>query len=134
MRRLFRMHIPLRGEDEKYYLVLDDFQYAVDNPIIIETLQYFVENMPPCLSIVITSRRDPGIMEGRLALREDVRLVNSEELLFTLEELAFWLRTFITSPSVMPILKPFSGERMGGLPGCISFAGKGISPMKMWLP
>lgn len=74
------------GEDEKYYLVLDDFQYAVDNPIIIETLQYFVENMPPCLSIVITSRRDPGIMEGRLALREDVRLVNSEELLFTLEE------------------------------------------------
>lgn len=73
-------------EDKQVFLVLDDFQYAVDNPIIIETLQYFVENMPLCLSVVVISRRDPGIIEGRLTLREDVRLIGPEELLFTIEE------------------------------------------------
>ena len=76
------------NSEERVYLVLDDFHYVVDNDIIVETVQYLVSNMPQCLSVIITSRRDPKIISGRLALRDDVRRITAGELLFTKEEAA----------------------------------------------
>lgn len=71
---------------EHIFIVLDDFHYAVDNNIIIDTVQYLAENLPQGISIVITSRRDPKIIAGRLALRNDVRKITSKDLIFTRDE------------------------------------------------
>lgn len=71
---------------ERIFLVFDDFHHVVDNNIIIETIQYLVENLPQGISIVITSRRDPKIISGRIALRNDVQRICSDELLFTKRE------------------------------------------------
>ena len=74
------------NSDEHIFLVFDDFHFAVDSEVIIDTIQYFVENFPQHISIVVTSRRDPKIISGRIALRSDVRKISAKDLLFTKSE------------------------------------------------
>lgn len=69
------------------YLVLDDFHNVADNPVIIESVRYFTNNMPPNLQIIIMSRVDTGIADGKLSLSSDLLLVNEQHLRFTKEEI-----------------------------------------------
>lgn len=79
-------YVMYENNDERMFLVFDDFHFAVDNNIIIDTIQYLVENLPQGISVVITSRLDPKIISGRIALRNDVQKINSKDLIFTKSE------------------------------------------------
>lgn len=68
------------------YLVLDDYQNVAENTHIAESIRYFIANMPPCLSIIVASRVEPGIYSGKLMLSKDVSHISEESLRFTREE------------------------------------------------
>lgn len=72
---------------QKIYLVLDDFHHVQDNPKIIEIMQYFFINFPDCFSFVFTTRRRPRIVNAKLALREDLRMIESRDLSFSTDEI-----------------------------------------------
>lgn len=76
----------LQDRKEKIYLVLDDFHHVADQTLIRQSLRYFVQNMPDCVCLIITSRVDPHLVTGKMLLKGIVREVGQEELLFTLEE------------------------------------------------
>ena len=48
------------------FLVFDDYQAVMDNDVIKSTMQYFASNMPACVHMIIASRKDPGILTGKL--------------------------------------------------------------------
>lgn len=73
-----------KGE-KSMYLVLDDFQKVVDKDAIIETVRYFVKNMPPCFSVIVASRVNPNFAL-RLSDQDKITQINSKDLLFTREE------------------------------------------------
>lgn len=77
----------LSSQNEKIYLVLDDYHNVVNNESIRETIKYFVVNFPQNSSIVITSRVETGIVGGKFVLQRDINCVSSENLLFTKPEL-----------------------------------------------
>ncbi|NLZ70436.1 MAG: hypothetical protein GX907_03785 [Clostridiaceae bacterium] len=72
--------------EEKVFLVLDDFHHVHDNEIIIDTMRYFTVNWPDSVSIVITSRTPLPLVSGKLAIREDIKQIGSEALIFSREE------------------------------------------------
>lgn len=76
-----------RENAQKIYLVLDDFHNIQDNQKIIEIMQYFFTNFPDYFSFVFTTRRMPNLINAKLALREDVRIIGNEDLSFRKNEI-----------------------------------------------
>lgn len=68
------------------YLVLDDYQNAVENPLISKSICYFIANMPPGIGVVVMSRVSTGIYSGKIALNDSIVLINEDDLRFTREE------------------------------------------------
>lgn len=68
------------------FLVFDDYQMVMDNDVIKSTMQYFANNMPACVHMIIASRKDPGILTGKLLLHPRCRLFDAENLLFQRHE------------------------------------------------
>lgn len=75
-----------QNRKQKLYLVLDDYHNIVENHIIRESIQYFIINLPDCISIIITSRCDPYIIDSKLAVRKDIMQIGSNQLIFSKEE------------------------------------------------
>ncbi|MDF1617909.1 BTAD domain-containing putative transcriptional regulator [Petrocella sp. FN5] len=73
-------------EQHFHYLVLDDFQNIVENPLISETVRYFIANMPIEIGMLVMSRVDTSIFTGKLALNNNITLINEDDLRFTREE------------------------------------------------
>lgn len=68
------------------FLVFDDYQAVMDNDVIKSTMQYFASNMPACVHMIIASRKDPGILTGKLLLHPRCRLFDVTSLLFQRHE------------------------------------------------
>lgn len=75
------------GSKSSVYLVLDDFHNVVGNPAIIESVKYFITNMPPNVHMIIMSRVDTGIPAGKLALGGDMVQIDEQDLRFSKEEI-----------------------------------------------
>jgi len=74
----------------KIVLVLDDY-HLIDTPHIHECLNFLIENLPPQLHLVITTREDPPIQISRLRARGQLNELRALDLRFTLEEAAQFL-------------------------------------------
>ena len=72
-------------------LVLDDYHLA-DNPDIAVGMQYLVEHLPPQVRVVIGTRVDPDLPLARMRARGELLEVRADELRFTTEEIAGYLR------------------------------------------
>lgn len=70
------------------YMIFDDFQNVVDNAAIVETIRYFISNLPPNIRIIVMSRVDTGIRAGKLTLNRDILLIDEQALCFSEEEIA----------------------------------------------
>ncbi|KJS02131.1 MAG: hypothetical protein VR68_03680 [Peptococcaceae bacterium BRH_c4a] len=68
------------------YMVFDDFHNVAGNTAIVESIRYFITNMPPNLRLIIMSRVDAGIPAGKLALNGSIALIDVQILRFTKEE------------------------------------------------
>jgi LuxR family maltose regulon positive regulatory protein len=71
-------------------LVLDDF-HVVTNPQIGEALTFFLDNMPPCMHLVIATRSDPSLPISRLRGRARLTELSAADLRFTSQEATAFL-------------------------------------------
>jgi len=72
-------------------LVLDDY-HAVDSRLIDEALTFLLDNLPPQLHLVITSREDPNLPLARLRVRGLLTELRATDLRFTVAETAVFLK------------------------------------------
>jgi LuxR family transcriptional regulator, maltose regulon positive regulatory protein len=72
-------------------LVLDDYHLA-DNPDIAVGMQYLLEHLPPRVRVVIGTRVDPALPLARMRARGELLELRADELRFTVEEIAGYLR------------------------------------------
>ncbi len=73
--------------DSPAYLVLDDY-HLINNSRIHETMVFFVENLPPTLHLVVTTRSDPPWPLSRWRARGTMNEIRLEQLKFSEEEAA----------------------------------------------
>ena len=75
---------------EKIVLILDDYHLINSQPVH-DGLQFLLENLPPQLHLVITTREDPPISISRLRVRGQLNEMRASDLRFTLEETSNFL-------------------------------------------
>lgn len=73
-----------------FVMVLDDFHTIMSQPIN-ETLEFFIEHMPPQVHLVISGRADPPLSFARLRAQNQLSELRAMDLRFTLEETAAFL-------------------------------------------
>jgi LuxR family maltose regulon positive regulatory protein len=78
------------GPDE-VLLVLDDY-HLVDSGPVHESVAFLLENLPPGLQVVVSSRADPPLLLARLRASRQLAEVRAPELRFTVDEAAALLR------------------------------------------
>ncbi|HEX9075116.1 MAG TPA: hypothetical protein VF932_05025, partial [Anaerolineae bacterium] len=71
-------------------LVLDDY-HVITSTAVHSTLTFFLENLPPALHLVISTRSDPPIPMAKLRSRGQVVEIRADELRFTPDEAAAFL-------------------------------------------
>jgi LuxR family maltose regulon positive regulatory protein len=74
-------------DDGGVLLVLDDY-HLVDSAAVHESVAFLLENLPPGLSAVVSSRSDPPLPLARLRARGQLAELRSAELRFTAGEAA----------------------------------------------
>jgi len=84
-----------RGPEE-VLLVLDDY-HLVDSGPVHESVAFLLENLPPGLRVVVSSRSDPPLPLARLRARGQLAELRAADLRFTPEEAAGLLREAIGS-------------------------------------
>ena len=75
---------------DKIVLILDDY-HLIDSQQVHESLNFLIENLPPQLHLVITTREDPPIPISRLRARGQLNELRAVDLRFTGEETAVFL-------------------------------------------
>ena len=75
---------------QPFVIVLDDY-HVVTEPIIQEVLNFILENQPPKMHIVISSRADPSWPLARLRARDELTEIRTRDLRFTTDEAASFL-------------------------------------------
>ena len=74
-----------------FILVLDDF-HLVDDFAVQNAVAYLLEHMPPTMHLVITSRADTNLPLSRLRGRHQLTEIRTDDLRFTHEEAATFLK------------------------------------------
>ncbi len=74
----------------KIVLVLDDY-HLIDSQLVHEGLNFLIENLPPQLHLVITTREDPQFPLPRLRARSQLTELRAADLRFTSAEAAEFL-------------------------------------------
>ncbi len=78
-------------QPDAFMLVLDDY-HAVDSQPIDEALTFLLDNLPPQLHLVVTSREDPNLPLARLRVRGLLTELRAADLRFTVAETAVFLQ------------------------------------------
>ncbi|MCB9420212.1 MAG: AAA family ATPase [Ardenticatenaceae bacterium] len=76
---------------EPFILVLDDY-HALDSPDVDDALATLLDLMPPQMTLVLTSRSDPGFPISRLRARGQLIELRADDLRFTEMEAAEFLQ------------------------------------------
>jgi LuxR family maltose regulon positive regulatory protein len=76
---------------ERLVLVLDDY-HTIGNLIIHQQISFLLEHLPPRIHIVVITREDPLIPISRLRSRNELLEIRQENLRFTLDETAEFMR------------------------------------------
>ena len=74
-------------QSSPYVLVLDDY-HVIENPTIHTSLNFLLDNLPPQLHLVITTREDPPLALPRRRGRGELVEIRVADLRFTVEEAA----------------------------------------------
>lgn len=74
-----------------FYIMLDDY-HAIESIDIDQAMAFLLEHMPPQMTLVITSRADPGFPISRLRARGDLLELRADDLRFTETEAAHFLQ------------------------------------------
>ncbi len=75
---------------DEFALVLDDY-HVVDAPSIDQALTFLLDQMPPQMHLVMTTREDPNLPLARLRVRGQLTELRAADLRFSLNETAVFL-------------------------------------------
>ena len=75
----------LAKRTDKTILVLDDY-HLIDNNAVHSALDYFIEHLPPHITLVLSSRSDPSLPLSRYRSRNELLEIRAHNLCFTLDE------------------------------------------------
>jgi LuxR family transcriptional regulator, maltose regulon positive regulatory protein len=75
-----------------FAIVLDDY-HIIDSQPIHEALTFLIDHLPKNMHLVITTRIDPPLPLARLRVHDDLTELRANELRFTLDETARFLKT-----------------------------------------
>ncbi|MCA9872961.1 MAG: AAA family ATPase, partial [Anaerolineales bacterium] len=76
---------------EHFFFVLDDY-HVVDARLIDEALTFLLEQAPPHMHLIITTREDPNLPLARWRARNQLTELRANDLRFSLRETAVFLR------------------------------------------
>ncbi len=76
--------------DQEWLIIMEDY-HLITNPDIHNLVQFFLENGPPGLHLVISSRTDPPLALARLRARGMLAEFRAPDLRFDDEEVNVWL-------------------------------------------
>lgn len=79
------------GVPHRFFLALDDY-HAIESNEIDEALAFVIDHMPPEMTLVLTSRTDPGFSIARLRARHQLAEIRIDDLRFTASETLKYLR------------------------------------------
>ncbi len=102
---------------ENFILVLDDY-HVLDAQEIDATLAFFLENLPPQMHLVITTREDPQLPLARLRARGYLNELRAKDLRFTADESSAFLKQTLNlslSPDHISILEKRTEGWIAGL-------------------
>lgn len=71
-------------------LVLDDF-HLIDNTELLEAVDFLLEQLPPTLHLLLTTRQEPPLALPRLRVRGELNEIRTADLRFTPSETATFL-------------------------------------------
>jgi LuxR family maltose regulon positive regulatory protein len=75
----------ISASDRRFYLVLDDY-HLIENQEIHEAFTYLLNNLPPKMGLLITSRVDPPLRLAQLRARGELCEIRAADLRFSVEE------------------------------------------------
>ncbi len=75
-------------------LIFDDY-HVIESTTIHEGIAFMLEQMPPCMHLVITSRVDPPLPLSRLRVRDELVELRADDLRFSSEETTAFLDLWI---------------------------------------
>ncbi|MBL8079840.1 MAG: hypothetical protein JNM55_17870 [Anaerolineales bacterium] len=74
-----------------FFLILDDY-HVIESAEIDEAMDFIIENMPPSMTLLITSRSDPGFPIARRRARAELIELRVDDLRFTEGEAAQFIQ------------------------------------------
>lgn len=80
----------IAASPERIILIIDDY-HLIDNSQIHEALEFFLENLPHRMHLVIATREDPPLPLSRLRSRGQISELRASDLRFTTEEASEYL-------------------------------------------
>ncbi|MDR6414971.1 LuxR C-terminal-related transcriptional regulator [Pseudarthrobacter sulfonivorans] len=80
----------LAAAPQDVWLVLDDY-HTVDSQAVGTGLAYFLENLPPQVHVVVSTRSDPDLPLSRWRVRGELAEIRAADLRFTPDETAAYL-------------------------------------------
>ncbi len=75
---------------EHLILVLDDY-HVIDNQAVHAALSFFIEHLPPHLTVVLLTRADPPLPLARLRAKNDLLEIRADRLRFSVDETEWFL-------------------------------------------
>ncbi len=101
---------------QPFFLVLDDY-HNIRTTQIHDALEFLLNNQPPNLHLVITSREDPAFPLGRLRASGQITEIRARDLRFTLDEIRSFLaivhKINLPDPSLQKLLQITEGWAAG---------------------
>jgi LuxR family maltose regulon positive regulatory protein len=92
-----QLFIELAEWHRPLYLVIDDY-HLITNPVIHESMRFFLRHQPENLTLVILSRNLPQLGIANLRVRDQLLEVGSQQLSFTHQEAKQFFDCRLKSP------------------------------------
>lgn len=80
-----QLFIELAEWHSPLYLVIDDY-HLITNPVIHESMRFFIRHQPENLTLVVLSRNLPQLGIANLRVRDQLLEIGSQQLAFTHQE------------------------------------------------
>ena len=92
-----QLFIELAEWHRPLYVVIDDY-HLITNPVIHESMRFFLRHQPENLTLVVLSRNLPQLGIANLRVRDQLLEVGSQQLAFTHQEAKQFFDCRLTSP------------------------------------
>jgi LuxR family maltose regulon positive regulatory protein len=110
--------------DDRLVLALDDY-HVVDSTAVDAVVTFLLDNLPPQVTIAMTTRVDPALPLSRLRARGELVEVRAADLRFTVEESGAFLND-VMALDLDPALVSALGERTEGWAAGLQLAGLSV--------